>query len=65
MSKQHNKSTLSFLLSVITPALQLQYILGFGYLFCLVVSLFYIYVKDGLYPNEQPHLLVLAASLSS
>lgn len=62
--KEQQYTPLTFFLSVCAPALQLQYILGFGYLAALLVSIFYYFVNDGLYPKEQPHLLVFAALLS-
>lgn len=54
----------NFFLSVLAPALQLQYILGFGFLFTLVISLFYYFLNDARYPKENPWLIVLGMVLS-
>ena len=64
MSKTSPVSPLSFFISVLSPALQIQYILGFGYLFSLAVSVFYWFLQDSRYPTENPLIFVIAAGLS-
>lgn len=52
------------LLNVFIPALQLQISLAFGFLFSLVISLFYFFVDDPRFPKERPELLLLGLVLS-
>lgn len=59
-----NKSFTHFFLSVLAPALQIQYVLSYGFLFSLAVSLFYYFLNDPRYPKEQPWLLLLGLGLS-
>jgi trk system potassium uptake protein TrkH len=48
----------AFFLSVLAPALQLQYILGWGYVLTLAVSLFFLFIGDTRFPSETPFVSV-------
>lgn len=51
-------------LGVLLPALQMQIALAAGFLFCLIVSLFYYVIQDPAYPTERPELLLTGLGLS-
>ena len=51
--KKNNVSHTSFLLGVIAPALQIQWVLVIGFVISLLVSIFFIVVSDSRYPQES------------
>ena len=52
MPKKHISPT-QFFLSVLAPALQIQWILGVGFSICILVSIAYLYLQDPRFPMEN------------
>lgn len=52
------------LLRAIVPALQVQLAPAIGYFFCLLVSLFYLFLNDSSYVQEKPQLMFFGFGVS-
>lgn len=52
------------ILYILVPALQVQIAAAVGYLFCLVISIFYLVVNDGNLVKEKPEVLLLGLLIS-